>query len=74
VADFEWSNSGGTRVKFRSLADGEAIHFWLFGDGEEDFGRNPMHRYDQAGTYRVTLFVTWLDGEMERETKDVTVE
>jgi PKD repeat protein len=49
------------------------VHFWQFGDGEETFGRNPRHTYDDPGTYRVTLWITWPDGTLRRETKDVPV-
>ena len=39
--------------------DGEiATHEWDFGDGTESREASPIHRYDQAGQYTVTLRVT----------------
>lgn len=41
-------------------ADGEAVdsYFWNFGDGNTSQEQNPMHTYDQEGTYTVELTVS----------------
>ncbi len=35
---------------------------WEFGDGETSAVQNPTHRYAEAGSYEVTLYVTDADG------------
>jgi PKD repeat protein len=34
------------------------IHTWKFGDGQQGFGQNVMHRYNAPGTYVITHYVT----------------
>lgn len=34
------------------------IHTWKFGDGQQGFGQNVMHRYSAPGTYVITHYVT----------------
>jgi len=46
---------------------------WDFGDGDTSIEQNPIHTYDAAGTYNVTLTVTDEHGCIDSETKAVTV-
>jgi len=44
--------------------DGTIVNWtWDFGDGNTSFLQNPMHQYDDNGTYDVTLTVTDDDGD-----------
>lgn len=46
------------RVKFTNQSAADAIAFeWDFGDGEKSTLENPLHIYDNPGTYKVTLTV-----------------
>lgn len=58
VADFIQSSSGLT-VFFsnRSIA-GSPIYTWDFGDGNTSVTANPIHTYNQPGTYNVCLTVS----------------
>ncbi|HEU4333868.1 MAG TPA: PKD domain-containing protein, partial [Candidatus Eisenbacteria bacterium] len=47
---------------------------WWFGDGAESTDRNPVHVYEEAGTYSVTLLVSTDDGaDTEIKTDFITV-
>ena len=44
---------------FSNLSDGDvAMTLWDFGDGTQSNETNPIHCYQEAGTYQVTLTVT----------------
>lgn len=46
---------------------------WDFGDGYSSSKENPIHNYDKAGNYDITLKVVTADGCPGTETKTVTV-
>jgi PKD repeat protein len=66
-ADFGVSNSSGTApftVSFSDLSTGDVRAWvWEFGDGTFSTAANPVHTYDAAGTYDVTLRALGLGGE-----------
>lgn len=46
-------------IQFTDLTEGSPIEWlWDFGDGETSRERNPLHTYDNAGVYSVTLEVS----------------
>ncbi len=58
-ADFEYSVRG-SRVAFTDTSTGntEIVQWlWYFGDGESSMVADPYHRYDDAGSYAVTLVI-----------------
>ncbi len=43
-------------VSFTNLSSPDAVRFlWFFGDGDSSTVRNPMHEYNETGTYNVIL-------------------
>jgi hypothetical protein len=51
-------------VAFRDRSEGEITSWrWEFGDGQASDERNPIHRYNEAGEYIVTLLVGGPEGE-----------
>ncbi|MCO7225115.1 PKD domain-containing protein [Pleionea sp. CnH1-48] len=48
-------------------------HAWDFGDGNTSSDANPIHTYDEAGSYEVTLTVTDNDDITDSITRTVTV-
>lgn len=70
-ADFEFEATG-TTVDFESLAVGDAIYNWNFGDGNGSTSGTPNHTYAEPGTYTVTLTVFNLCGSVTT-TQQVTV-
>ena len=76
VAAFDYSVSGLT-VTFTDNSydpDGSIVNrFWDFGDGYYFQGLNPIHTYDEAGDYSVTLTVTDNYLASGSETKEVEV-
>ena len=46
---------GGQTIEFTNLAINTSGHFWDFGDGDTSLLTNPIHTYDTAGVYLVTL-------------------
>lgn len=54
--------------------DGNVVSWaWDFGDGGSSTAQNPMHTYDAAGNYDVTLTVTDDVGATDEETQTVSV-
>jgi PKD repeat protein len=64
---------GGRRVTFAIGRSGGVSYRWDFGDGTSSTAEAVTHRYAAAGTYDVTLTVTYADGEQESDTIQVTV-
>ncbi len=55
VAKFNYSDTGLT-AKFNNLSTATSNNWlWYFGDGTSDTLQNPVHIYDSAGTFTVTL-------------------
>ena len=46
---------------------------WDFGDGESSTEQNPMHMYNETGTFTVKLTVTDDDGETASKEMDITI-
>jgi PKD repeat protein len=61
-AAFNWSASWLT-VTFTNASQHALTFTWVFGDGAFSTQTNPVHTYDQAGTYSVTLVAFGLCGE-----------
>jgi len=47
---------------FNRSFQGVQTYFWDFGDGQTSIERNPIHTYQNSGTYSVTLTVTGTAG------------
>jgi PKD repeat protein len=57
-----------------SISTGEELGYsWDFGDGQSDTSGSTFHRYDQLGTYNVTLVVTDIAGQRDTATQSVKV-
>jgi PKD repeat protein len=56
-ADFEYSVDD-LEVDFQNLSSNATSYFWEFGDGGTSTLTNPIHIYDEDGTYTVTLTAT----------------
>ena len=70
TAKFAMNPEGGTpplEVEFTNLSDfgsGELqSYLWDFGDGETSNDENPVHIFQIAGTYKITLTTTTTHGE-----------
>lgn len=60
VASFNADNTFGyapLEVRFTSTSQGATSHYWSFGDGYNSNNPNPVHTYDNAGTYTAQLTV-----------------
>ena len=73
--DPQWTTTGTPRqVHFSLGSSGGVSYEWNFDDGTPvSTEPNPTHTYAAAGTYDVTLTVTYADGEELSETVEVTV-
>lgn len=61
-------------VQFANLSSGEVSGFkWDFGDGEESADREPLHRYQRAGRYTVTLEARNAQGSCRKRKLDYVV-
>lgn len=69
--------SSGDEVRFQDLSDdpdGEVTAwYWDFGDEAESDGSDPVHVFEDAGTYTVTLIVWDDDGELNESAMDIVV-
>jgi PGF-pre-PGF domain-containing protein/PGF-CTERM protein len=75
VANFSTNVTEGDApltVAFTDESTGAATWSWDFGDGNTSTDRNPVHTYEDPGTYTVTLTVTNAAGSSSA-TKTVTV-
>lgn len=62
---------GNTEVKFLNASQGQA-YLWDFGDGTTSTTRNPIHTYQQPGTYVVKLYASGLNTSLATDTVTVT--
>jgi PKD repeat protein len=61
-------------VTFENFSQNFESSEWNFGDGSEvSTDENPVHTYEAAGTYDVTLTVTAASGETAERTESITV-
>ncbi|APD05964.1 uncharacterized protein UJ101_00417 [Flavobacteriaceae bacterium UJ101] len=71
-ASFEVSlDENGNSVHFINTSTNASTYEWSFGDGVISTEKNPIHTYDVAGTYTVTLTVNTL-GKTSIATQQVT--
>ncbi len=74
IIDFTASVTSGAvplAVKFTDTSDGKPTAWeWDFGDGEASDEQNPDHTYETAGTYTVTLTVTYPAGGSNSITRE----
>jgi PKD repeat protein len=66
------SNGCAKGVQFTDISNYAASWLWNFGDGTTSTQQNPFHSYSSAGSYTVTLTVSY-NGCIDTETKLVTV-
>ncbi|MFA0961301.1 PKD domain-containing protein [Roseivirga sp. BDSF3-8] len=75
-AAFSFSNScQGDIIQFTNQSTGTDItgYFWSFGDGTTASVQNPVHSYEESGTYPVDLTVTSGNGCATTLTKHIRV-
>jgi hypothetical protein len=65
--------SGNRRAAFSIGKSGGVSYRWEFGDGSTSTSEAPSHTYGAAGTYNVTLTVTYADGAKASKTIAVAV-
>ncbi len=62
LVDFDASTTStitGQEIQFNNLStEGEADYYWEFGDGNSSLEENPIHVYQNAGLYTVSLTVS----------------
>lgn len=77
MSDFEF-DTDGLAIHFFETASGggEDIisYMWTFGDGGTSDAENPIHTYDEPGTYAVCLTITTATGCTDTYCYEVTVE
>ncbi len=71
TVDFSFSVDG-YQVAFTLLATNADTYLWDFGDGGTSSDENPVHVYEQSGTYTVKVTVTGAGGTADA-TKDVEI-
>ncbi|MEA2055658.1 MAG: PKD domain-containing protein [Candidatus Thermoplasmatota archaeon] len=64
-----------TTISFVDKSTGENIisRSWNFGDGTTLSVENPIHAYDDIGTYEVILKITGPDGEISNSSQNITI-
>jgi PKD repeat protein len=78
AADFEYEpsnpdNIAPLTVAFTDLSTGNPLRWtWRFGDGYVSTDRNPIHTFQNPGSYDVTLTVTGMEGSVSA-TKTIEV-
>ena len=76
--DFYWEPSSPTdleEVHFYDNSTGDVVAWiWYFGDGSSSTEQNPVHIYEDNGTYTVRLVVIDSSGASKYVEKDITIE
>ncbi len=72
-AAFDVDSTEGLKVWFVNQSSGASAYRWDFGDGHSTYAFNPVHRYDQPGTYTVQLVAYAFGGCNDSTTLDVSV-
>jgi len=74
TAEFTGTPTSGfvpLEVQFTDLSvDSVSSWLWFFGDGEAAFVQNPLHTYETAGTFTVTLQISGPGGNGDMEKVD----
>jgi len=77
TVDFYWEPLQPTdleEVHFYDNSTGDIVAWiWYFGDGSSSTEQNPVHKYEDNGTYLVRLVVWDKYGQMEYKEKYITV-
>ena len=60
-------------IEFTNYSDGGANFIWEFGDGYTSSDRNPVHTFEDPGTYTVKLIAPGPDGVNGEYTRDILV-
>ena len=61
------------KYQFNANANNAVKIIWYFGDGETSDKENPIHIYDAAGEYEVSLTLISEDNEVYQEQKAITI-
>ncbi len=64
----------GQAVQFHNLSTGNSQIVWHFGDGTTSTSSDPLHTYNQAGTYEVMLVASGQDACLSADTAYVMVD
>ncbi len=65
----------GENITFTDTSTGNVTEwFWTFGDETNSTEQNPIHSYEEIGTYNVTLTVTYADGNTSEATMAIMVD
>jgi len=69
------SGSAPLTVQFTDLSNGAVSWYWTFGDQTSSLDQNPIHTYENPGTYNVYLYVTnsCEEGDWEYKAGYITV-
>lgn len=74
TAAFNFSNvCSGAALNFTNICQSPSTHLWQFGDGNSSPLFSPMHIYNQAGQYTVSLFSTALSGCRDSTSAQITI-
>ena len=60
-------------VEFTNYSYYDSLHLWTFGDGYISTEENPFHKYENPGTYTVSLTIISRDGCTDSEVAIITV-
>ncbi|QDH78957.1 PKD domain-containing protein [Echinicola soli] len=71
-ADYDFESEYLT-VNFTNASENSVSYSWDFGDGNTSTEENPIHVYEDGGTYEVILYSTAQGGTTVQTTKEVTV-
>ena len=60
-------------VEFTNFSYYDSLRLWMFGDGNISTEENPSHKYDNPGTYTVSLTIVSKDGCTDSEVAIINV-
>ncbi len=73
AAQFEVNRTSELEVQLSDQSTEAVSWFWDFGDGNSSLEQNPMHAYEEARDYEITLVVTSENGCVDSKTVPVAI-
>lgn len=74
IANFSYTTAHPLKVILKNKSSNASSYRWDFGDGNVSTEKNPTHKYNEMGVYRVKLYAYGKNAKVDTYETNVTVE